>query len=92
MIVLDISLPGMSGLEVLGRVKACQPDQCVVILSMYAKPHCIRTVLNAGAAASLTKQTAPDEQVAASQAAHRPDLPGRRSRIAFEIKPKSRFV
>jgi DNA-binding NarL/FixJ family response regulator len=67
-IVLDITLPGLSGLDVLTRVKQCRPDQRVVMLSMHSNPTYIRRALKAGAAAYLTKETAPDELVSAIEA------------------------
>jgi two-component system invasion response regulator UvrY len=67
-IILDITLPGLNGLEVLSRVKACRPEQCVVMLSMHASAKHIRGALNAGAMGYLTKETAPDELVDAIRA------------------------
>jgi DNA-binding NarL/FixJ family response regulator len=67
-IILDISLPGLNGIDVLSRVKACRPEQCVVMLSMHASPNHIRGALAAGATGYLTKETAPEELVDAIQA------------------------
>jgi DNA-binding NarL/FixJ family response regulator len=67
-IVLDITLPGISGLDVLARVIQCRPEQRVVMLSMHSNPSYIRHAMKAGAAAYLTKETAPDELVSAIQA------------------------
>jgi DNA-binding NarL/FixJ family response regulator len=67
-IILDITLPGLNGLDVLTQVKSCRPDQCVVMLSMHATPTHIRGALDGGATGYLTKETAPDELVAAIQA------------------------
>jgi DNA-binding NarL/FixJ family response regulator len=64
-ILLDITMPGLNGLDVLKRVRQARPDQCVVMLSMHASPHYVRGALNAGAAGYLTKETAPDELVSA---------------------------
>ena len=66
-ILLDITLPKLSGLDVLTRVKACRPEQRVVMLSMHASANYVRGALNAGAAGYLTKETAPDELVSAIQ-------------------------
>ena len=65
---VDIRMPGLNGLEVLSRVKACRPEQCVVMLSMHASAKHIRGALNAGAMGYLTKETAPDELVDAIRA------------------------
>jgi two-component system, NarL family, invasion response regulator UvrY len=67
-IILDVSMPGLSGFDVLSQVKRCRPEQRVVMLSMHATPDYIRTALNGGAAGYLTKETAPDELLAAIQA------------------------
>ncbi len=67
-IILDITLPGLNGLDVLAQVKDCRPDQCVVMLSMHATSTHVRGAMEAGATGYLTKETAPDELVAAIQA------------------------
>lgn len=64
-VVLDISMPDMSGLEVLRKLKCDQPHIPVLILSNYADDHYIYNSLKAGAAGYLTKEAASDEFVAA---------------------------
>ncbi len=64
-IVLDISMPGMSGLDALKELKAICPDVPVLILSIYPEEQYAVRVLKAGAAGYLTKDTAPEELVVA---------------------------
>src|SRR4030065_496050 len=65
LIVLDISMPGKDGLDVLGEIRSKKPELPVLILSMYpAEQYAVR-VLKAGASGYLTKESAPDELVKA---------------------------
>ena len=64
-IVLDLSLPGMSGLDVLKQVKINKPDLPVLILSIHPEEQYAVRVLKAGASGYLGKETAPDELVGA---------------------------
>lgn len=64
-VVLDISLPGMSGLDVLKEIKNMRPGLAVLVLSMHPEEQYAVRVLKAGAAGYLTKETAPEELVEA---------------------------
>ncbi|MFO0630393.1 MAG: response regulator transcription factor [Polyangiales bacterium] len=63
-LVLDLSLPMVSGSEVLARVRERHPTLRVVILSMYAEEHFAARMVRAGARAYLSKTRPPDEVVA----------------------------
>jgi len=60
-IILDISLPGRSGLEILKQVKSEYPGLPVLILSMYPEDHYAVRVLKAGGAGYITKENASSE-------------------------------
>ena len=64
-IVLDLSLPDGSGLDVLKRVRHLHPRQPVLILSMHAADQFARRAIAAGASGYLTKDTADSELVTA---------------------------
>ena len=64
-VVLDIAMPDGSGLEALKQLQTLQPDLRVLILSMYPEKQYAIRALKAGAAGYLTKESAPDELVAA---------------------------
>lgn len=64
-VVLDISMPGRSGIETLKRIKDIKPDLPVLILSMYPEDQYALRLLKAGAAGYMTKETAPDLLVSA---------------------------
>lgn len=51
----DINMPGMSGLELLPRVRATRPDVPVVMVTAYADPETRRRALAAGAEGFLPK-------------------------------------
>ena len=65
LVLLDISLPGRSGLDVLKQLKCLKPDLPVLILSMYPEEQYAVRSFKAGASGYLTKKSAPDELIAA---------------------------
>jgi DNA-binding NarL/FixJ family response regulator len=60
-VMLDISLPDRSGLEVLKVIKKARPALPVLVLSMYPVDQYALRVLRAGGAGYLTKESAPDQ-------------------------------
>ncbi|NOT61835.1 MAG: response regulator transcription factor [Acidobacteria bacterium] len=64
-LVLDIGLPGRSGVEVLRDVKRECPKLPVLILSVYPEDQYAVRAIKAGAAGYLNKDSAPDELVKA---------------------------
>lgn len=59
-VVLDISLPGRSGLEVLKQIKSIYPNIKVLVLSMYPEDQFAIRMLKAGANGYLHKDSAPE--------------------------------
>jgi two-component system invasion response regulator UvrY len=63
LVILDISMPGRSGLEILGTLKAITPNLPVLMLSMHPEDLYGKRVLQAGASGYVSKESAPDELV-----------------------------
>ncbi len=64
-ILLDISLPGRSGLDILPDLKKRSPDSKVIILSMYPEEQYALKAIKTGASGYLTKASAPEELISA---------------------------
>jgi two-component system invasion response regulator UvrY len=64
-VLLDISMPGLTGLDIMGQLKNENPGLPVLILSMHSEEQYAVRALRAGASGYLTKQSAPDELLAA---------------------------
>ncbi len=64
-VLLDIGMPGRSGLDVLKQLRAEHPDLPVLILTMYPEEQYAVRALRAGAAGYLTKDSGPEELVSA---------------------------
>lgn len=64
-VILDISLPGKSGLEALKELRVARPGLPVLVLSMHPEEQFAVRALRAGAAGYLTKRTAAKDLVAA---------------------------
>lgn len=64
-VVLDITMPGMNGVDILNQLKNQRPELPVLILSMHPEEQYAVRVLRAGASGYLTKESAPDELIAA---------------------------
>jgi DNA-binding NarL/FixJ family response regulator len=60
-LVLDISMPRLNGLEVLRRIKVMRPDLPVLMLSMHSASMYIQQSLKLGASGYLSKESAPEE-------------------------------
>jgi DNA-binding NarL/FixJ family response regulator len=65
LVLLDMNLPELGGLELLGRLAAVAPDLPVLVLSMHAEPLYVTRALDAGARGYVSKNIAPDELVTA---------------------------
>ena len=65
LVVLDVSLPDGSGLDVLKQLRAIRPQTPVLVLSMYPEDQFAVRLLRAGAAGYLTKKAAAQDLVTA---------------------------
>ena len=64
-ILMDISMPHMDGLEATRRIKASYPEALILTLTVHEDKQYFMEMLGAGAAGYMTKQAAADELVAA---------------------------
>ena len=64
-LVLDITMPGMTGLEVIGQLKREKKEARALILSMHKEEMYAFAAFKAGAAGYLTKECAPNELITA---------------------------
>lgn len=61
LVILDVSMPGASGLAVIGRIREVSVKSRVLILSMYSDPEYVRESDNLGAAGYVLKDDASSE-------------------------------
>ena len=60
-VILDISMPGKSGLDVLDELRRLRPRLPILLLSMHPEEQFARRALKTGAAGYLTKESVPEE-------------------------------
>jgi two-component system, NarL family, invasion response regulator UvrY len=63
LVILDITMPGRSGVEILGELKRLQPKLPVLVLSMHPEDQYGKRMLRAGASGFMNKDVAPDELI-----------------------------
>lgn len=88
LLLLDLNMPGISGTDLIARVKAHQRDMPILVFSMHNEPLVAARVLKAGASGYITKDCEPDILLAAVRkvAAHGNYIdPGIAQRMAFEV-------
>jgi two-component system, NarL family, invasion response regulator UvrY len=60
-VILDISMPGKSGLDILNDLKRLRPKLPILLLSMHPEEQYARRALRSGASGYLTKESVPEE-------------------------------
>jgi DNA-binding NarL/FixJ family response regulator len=70
-ILMDLVMPGVDGLEAIGRIKAADSGARILVLTSFASADQVLPALRAGAAGYLLKDAAPAEVEAAIRAVHR---------------------
>jgi DNA-binding NarL/FixJ family response regulator len=60
-VIMDISLPKLDGIEATKRIKASQPNICILVLSMFDNSDQVLEILDAGASGYLTKSIFGEE-------------------------------
>ena len=68
--VIDISMPGLDGLEVLSRIRPTHPKLPVLVLTMHEEDQYVIRVFAAGANGYITKRSAPEQLVNAIRKVH----------------------
>ena len=89
-IILDISMPGKSGIETLRDIKSIKPNIPVLMLSIHPEEQYAIRVLKAGASGFISKDSAPDELIAAVEkiiGGHKYITPTLAEKLASEIGP-----
>jgi DNA-binding NarL/FixJ family response regulator len=87
-ILLDISMPGMDGVDVLKQLKVELPHIPVIILTVHPEAQYALRVLKAGASGYLTKESVPSELIQAIRKVHRGGkyiTPALAEKIAFAL-------
>jgi DNA-binding NarL/FixJ family response regulator len=70
-VIMDIAMPGMSGIEATRRIKARLPAVAILALTAYDDEQYVLALLDAGAAGFLLKDVRGEELVSAIRAVHR---------------------
>jgi DNA-binding NarL/FixJ family response regulator len=65
LVILDVSMPGRSGIDILDDLKRMRPKLPVLVLSMHPEEQYGKRVLRAGASGYLNKDSAPEELIRA---------------------------
>jgi DNA-binding NarL/FixJ family response regulator len=91
-ILLDLKMPGMDGLDVLKQLKIEKPRIPVIILTVYPEAQYALRILRAGASGYLTKESASSELIAAIRKVQRGGKyisPSLAEKIAFALDTDS---
>ncbi len=68
-VLMDIAMPGINGIEATTALKQCYPPTSVVILTLHDHPEMRNLARNAGACSLVGKQEEPDALITAIRAA-----------------------
>lgn len=64
-VIVDISMPGLDGLEVISQLRSQQPDLPIIVLTMHEEEQYVVRAIEAGAMGYVTKRSAPEQLVRA---------------------------
>jgi DNA-binding NarL/FixJ family response regulator len=60
LIIMDLTMPGVSGTSLIEQTRKARPDLPILVLSMHDEPGTVRRALQAGASGYITKGSSPD--------------------------------
>jgi DNA-binding NarL/FixJ family response regulator len=89
LLILDVTLPGRSGLDILADLKKVNPELPVLVLSMHPEKHLGKRALKAGASGYMNKEAAPEELIRAIRKLLAGDLyvsPVLAERLAWDLR------
>ncbi len=92
LVILDVTMPGRSGVDVLKDLKRTRPRLPVLVLSMHPEDQYGKRMLKAGAAGYMNKETAPEELIRAIRkvlAGGRYVSPGLAEKLALDLHEES---
>lgn len=73
-VIMDITLPDISGIDATRRIKDAHPNVAVVVLTIHEDQQYFFEMLQAGASGYVPKRAAPDDLITAIRAAHRGEM------------------
>lgn len=92
-VIMDLSLPGMNGIEAIKKIKELKPEQRVLALTMHEDVLFLDKVLSAGGNGFVLKRAADEELLAAIKVVHRGevyvDTSLQRYLVTRALKPES---
>jgi DNA-binding NarL/FixJ family response regulator len=103
-VLMDLEMPGMDGIEATARIRAARPETQVVVLTSFSDRERILDALDAGAAGYLLKDAEPEDLLRGIRAAAAGEAPlapraatelvaaRRAARPAAELTPREREV
>lgn len=74
-VLMDLSMPVMDGIEATRKIVAAHPDTAVVVLTTFADDRHVMAAIDAGAVGYLLKDSGPDQLLAGVEAAARGESP-----------------
>ncbi len=74
-VLMDLSMPVMDGIEATQRIVAAHPEVAVVVLTTFADDRHVMAAIDAGAVGYLLKDSGPDQLLAGVEAAARGESP-----------------
>ncbi len=69
-VIMDVAMPGMNGIEATRRIREISPETAVLALTMHEDEQYFFEMLHAGAAGYIPKRAAPDDLVSAIRVVH----------------------
>jgi len=81
-VVMDITMPNMNGLDAAREIKSFLPNIDIVIVSQHEAPEMLRGAFSSGVSAYVAKSTVATELLTALEKLHNSDLPAASGTIA----------